>query len=290
MERIQYNRIQDILEEKNRGVYWLQSQLEGQTIPCVARWCKNVKQPTIEELFEIAKVLEVDVRDLIVSTKSNPNQDSCETNTKTSMRQLNIAKPIVNGNPKYKLFDLNFSLKEHKLSFMLYSKDAEFNYYSPIDNSLQWGYKKNESFFNNNEAIFGLSAYLWIIGKQDKEDLCRIFYILNKQGMSIWENLQVDPQVLIREIKKNVPSFKLDSDLYKMKKEIQFAWIDLQSFLMFVKYCTYNMGDLSGRRVQGLPYCSSYEDLATLICSDMHLIRTNGKQEFNDNKEVELPF
>ena len=288
MERIQYNRIQDILEEKNRGVYWLQSQLEGQTIPCVARWCKNVKQPTIEELFEIAKVLEVDVRDLIVSTKSNPNQDSCDTNIKTSMRQLNISKPIVNKEAK--TFDLNSSLKDHKLSFMVFSKDAEFNYYSPIDNSLQWGYKKDQSFFKNNEAIFGLSAYLWIIGKQNKEDLCRIFYILNKQGMGIWENLQVDPLVLIREIKKNVPSFKLDSDLYKMKKEIQFAWIDLQSFLMFVKYCTYNMGDLSGRRVQGLPYCSSYEDLATLICSDMHLIRTNGKQEFNDNKEVELPF
>ena len=288
MERIQYNRIQDILEEKNRGVYWLQSQLEGQTIPCVARWCKNVKQPTIEELFEIAKVLEVDVRDLIVSTNSNPNQDSCDTNIKTSMRQLNISKPIVNKEAK--TFDLNSSQKDHKLSFMVFSKDAEFNYYSPIDNSLQWGYKKDESFFKNNEAIFGLSAYLWIIGKQNKEDLCRIFYILNKQGMGIWENLQVDPLVLIREIKKNVPSFKLDSDLYKMKKEIQFAWIDLQSFLMFVKYCTYNMGDLSGRRVQGLPYCSSYEDLATLICSDMHLIRTNGKQEFNDNKEVELPF
>ena len=288
MERIQYNRIQDILEEKNRGVYWLQSQLEGQTIPCVARWCKNVKQPTIEELFEIAKVLEVDVRDLIVSTNSNPNQDSCDTNIKTSMRQLNISKPIVNKEAK--TFDLNSSQKDHKLSFMVFSKDAEFNYYSPIDNSLQWGYKKDESFFKNNEAIFGLSAYLWIIGKQNKEDLCRIFYILNKQGMGIWENLQVDPYVLIREIKKSVPSYKLDSDLYEMKKEIQFAWIDLQSFLMFVKYCTYNMGDLSGRRVQGLPYCSSYEDLATLICSDMHLIRTNGKQEFNDNKEVELPF
>lgn len=288
MERIQYNRIQEVLEDKNRDVYWLQSQMKEQTIPCVVRWCKNVKQPTIEELFEIAKVLEIDVRDLIVSTESNPNQDSCDTNIKTSMRQLNISKPIVNKEAQN--FDLNSSLKDHKLSFMVFSKDAEFNYYSPIDNSLQWGYKKDESFFKNNEAIFGLSAYLWIIGKQNKEDLCRIFYILNKQGMGIWENLQVDPHVLIREIKKSVPSYKLDSDLYEMKKEIQFAWIDLQSFLMFVKFCTYNMGDLSGRRVQCLSHCSSYEDLATLICSDMHLIRTNGKQEFNDNKEVELPF
>ena len=151
MERLQYNRIQEVLEEKNKDVYWLQSQLEGQTIPCVVRWCKNVKQPTIEELFEIAKVLEIDVRDLIVSTESNPNQDSCDTNIKTSMRQLNISKPIVNKEAQN--FDLNSSLKDHKLSFMVFSKDAEFNYYSPIDNSLQWGYKKDESFFKNNEAI-----------------------------------------------------------------------------------------------------------------------------------------
>ena len=70
MERIQYNRIKEVLDEKNKDVYWLQNQLEGETIPCVVRWCKNVKQPTIEQLFEIARVLEVDVRELIVSTDS----------------------------------------------------------------------------------------------------------------------------------------------------------------------------------------------------------------------------
>ena len=68
MEKFHYNRIQEVLEEKNKDVYWLQSQLEGQTIPCVVRWCKNVKQPTIEEIFEIARVLEVDVRELLAST------------------------------------------------------------------------------------------------------------------------------------------------------------------------------------------------------------------------------
>ena len=70
MEKYQYNRIQEVLDEKNKDVYWLQTHLEGETIPCVVRWCKNVKQPTIEQLFEIARVLEVDVRELIVSTDS----------------------------------------------------------------------------------------------------------------------------------------------------------------------------------------------------------------------------
>ena len=68
MERRLYNRIQDVLEEKGQNIYWLQEQL-NESIPNIVRWCNNVKQPTIEELSEIAKVLNVDVRDLLVSTK-----------------------------------------------------------------------------------------------------------------------------------------------------------------------------------------------------------------------------
>ena len=93
MEKFHYNRIQEVLEEKNRDVYWLQSQLEEQTIPCVVRWCKNVKQPTIEELFEIAKVLEVDVRELIVSTKLKSNQDNSDTTQITSMVSVSALTP-----------------------------------------------------------------------------------------------------------------------------------------------------------------------------------------------------
>lgn len=80
MERIQYNRIKEVLDEKNKDVYWLQNQLEGENIPCVVRWCKNVKQPTIEQLFEIARVLEVDVRELIVSTNSQLSPHNSASN------------------------------------------------------------------------------------------------------------------------------------------------------------------------------------------------------------------
>lgn len=67
MERIEYNRIQGVLDEKGKTVYWLQEQL-GETIPNVVRWCKNVSQPSIEVLFDIAKLLDVDVKDLLVSS------------------------------------------------------------------------------------------------------------------------------------------------------------------------------------------------------------------------------
>jgi putative transcriptional regulator len=35
----------------------------------VSKWCTNQMQPTIETLFEIAEALDVDVRELLVSTK-----------------------------------------------------------------------------------------------------------------------------------------------------------------------------------------------------------------------------
>jgi transcriptional regulator with XRE-family HTH domain len=35
----------------------------------VSKWCRNDMQPRIETLFQIAKVLEVNVRELIISTE-----------------------------------------------------------------------------------------------------------------------------------------------------------------------------------------------------------------------------
>ena len=282
MERKQYNRIKEVLEEKSKDVYWLQSRLDGETIPRIIRWCNNVKQPTIEELHEIAKVLDVDVKDLLVSSDSYP---------KTSLRTITISKPIVNTRTKDNLSDIKTSLKKHELSLVLFDKNSEFNYYSLSDKSLQWSYKKDESFYNNNAAVFGLSAYLWIIEKLNKEDLCWLLDFLNKRSMSIWEDLQINPEELISEIKHNVPSFRLDDKQYnEMKREIQFAWIDLQSFIMFVNYCTFIMGEISGRSKLRLQSCTSYDDIAALICSEMGLTRTNDNQDVINNKEDELPF
>lgn len=211
--------------------------------------------------------------------------------SQTSLRTIKINKPIINRNNDNNSFDEKASMKKHELSMKVFDKDAEFNCYSFSDKSLQWGYKKNESFFNNHAAIFGLSAYLWIIEKLDnREDVCWILEFLNKRSMGVWEGLQRNPEELISEIKQNVPSFSLEDDPYKIKRELQFTWIDLQSFLMFINYCTKAMGDIAGRNVLKLRDCSTFEDIATLICSDMGLIRTNGNQDSINSQEVELPF
>ena len=88
MNRFQYNRIQEVLEENNKDIYWLHSQLNDETIPVVTRWCKNVKQPTIEQLFEIARILQIDVRELLVSSSSTSTEIIEEFQGKNNVRHI----------------------------------------------------------------------------------------------------------------------------------------------------------------------------------------------------------
>jgi transcriptional regulator with XRE-family HTH domain len=62
------NRIKAVLAEKGKTNNWLAEEL-GKNRTTVSKWCTNVMQPTMETLYEIAEVLDVDVRDLLVSTK-----------------------------------------------------------------------------------------------------------------------------------------------------------------------------------------------------------------------------
>jgi DNA-binding XRE family transcriptional regulator len=63
------NRIKVVLAEKSRTNLWLAEQLNVSKIT-VSRWCTNDMQPTVEGLFSIAKALNVDVKDLLVSNKN----------------------------------------------------------------------------------------------------------------------------------------------------------------------------------------------------------------------------
>jgi len=65
---MELNRLKVILVEKKRTGKWL-AELLGKNEATVSRWCTNESQPSLETLFEIAKVLEVDVKDLLISMK-----------------------------------------------------------------------------------------------------------------------------------------------------------------------------------------------------------------------------
>ena len=63
-----YNRIKAVLAEERKTNMWLAEQLE-MSPNTVSKWCTNQMQPTIETLFRIAGVLDVEARDLLVNSK-----------------------------------------------------------------------------------------------------------------------------------------------------------------------------------------------------------------------------
>ena len=62
------NRIKVVLVERQRTSKWLAEQL-GKSENTVSKWCSNKVQPSLEILYEIAKLLDVEVRTLIVSSR-----------------------------------------------------------------------------------------------------------------------------------------------------------------------------------------------------------------------------
>ena len=68
MEIQRYNRLKIVLVEKERTGTWLSEQM-GHSISTVSRWMTNKVQPSVEQLYEIACHLDVDVKELLVSSK-----------------------------------------------------------------------------------------------------------------------------------------------------------------------------------------------------------------------------
>lgn len=64
----QINRLKVVLVEQQRTGKWLAEILEKNEAT-ISRWCTNETQPSLETLAEIAKVLNIDIKDLLVSTK-----------------------------------------------------------------------------------------------------------------------------------------------------------------------------------------------------------------------------
>ena len=63
------NRIKEVLEEKGIKQTWLAEKL-GKSFSIVNSYVCNRRQPSLDILFEIAKILEVDVR-VLIGTKEN---------------------------------------------------------------------------------------------------------------------------------------------------------------------------------------------------------------------------
>lgn len=62
------NRIKEVLEEKGIKQTWLAEKL-GKSYNMVNSYAQNRQQPRLEVLIEIAEILDIDVKELIVSNK-----------------------------------------------------------------------------------------------------------------------------------------------------------------------------------------------------------------------------
>ena len=63
-------RIKIILVEKKKTAKWLAESL-GKDPATVSKWCTNTSQPSIETFLEIARILEVDISELLVRSDVN---------------------------------------------------------------------------------------------------------------------------------------------------------------------------------------------------------------------------
>lgn len=60
----EFNRIKVVLVEKKKTAKWLAEELKKDPAT-ISKWCTNSAQPSIETLFEIARVLETDPKELL---------------------------------------------------------------------------------------------------------------------------------------------------------------------------------------------------------------------------------
>ncbi len=62
------NRIKVVLVEKKKTNKWLAEQL-GKDPATISKWCTNTSQPDLTTLSRVAALLDVDMKDLLNSTK-----------------------------------------------------------------------------------------------------------------------------------------------------------------------------------------------------------------------------
>ena len=59
------NRIKDVLEQKGIKQKWLAEQL-GKSYNMVNSYAQNRRQPSLEDLYKIAEILDIEVKELLI--------------------------------------------------------------------------------------------------------------------------------------------------------------------------------------------------------------------------------
>ena len=62
------NRIKEVLKDKGISQTWLANKME-KSYNTINEYARNVRQPSLEDLYRIAEILDVDIKVLIVSNR-----------------------------------------------------------------------------------------------------------------------------------------------------------------------------------------------------------------------------
>jgi putative transcriptional regulator len=62
------NRLKEIIKKQGRTQKWISSQM-GRSENTISLWCLNKIQPSLEDLYKIADLLNVNVKDLLIDNK-----------------------------------------------------------------------------------------------------------------------------------------------------------------------------------------------------------------------------
>ena len=62
------NRIKEVLKDKGISQTWLANKME-KSYNTINEYARNVRQPSLEDLYRIAEILDNDIKVLIVSNK-----------------------------------------------------------------------------------------------------------------------------------------------------------------------------------------------------------------------------
>ena len=62
------NRIKEILKDKGISQTWLAEKMD-KSYPTINEYARNKRQPSLEDLYKIAEILNVEVKDLLIERK-----------------------------------------------------------------------------------------------------------------------------------------------------------------------------------------------------------------------------
>jgi len=62
-------RIKEVLKDKGISQTWLAKQM-GKSYNTINEYSRNVRQPSLEDLYKIAEILDIEVKELLIERKA----------------------------------------------------------------------------------------------------------------------------------------------------------------------------------------------------------------------------